>query len=158
MTTQTASASTSVPSSPDASLLNVLDFMENLCHVYQEERDAMELRDMRRFSDLQHIKVHLVSECEQRIQDMLGQHGTLKNANPGLKERIRSTQETLNKLAMESARNCKIRAESTRRIQERLLDAARHIMNKNQKRYGKNGMSETSSRHRPTATAINEAI
>ncbi|MEK7802442.1 MAG: hypothetical protein AAB276_08320 [Pseudomonadota bacterium] len=144
--------------SPEKSILCVLDHMENLCQVYQEESEALELRDMNRFAHIQYIKVGLVNECEQRINAIEAHKDAMKSLHPALKDRVQISQEKLNKLALESARNCKIRAESSRRVQERLLEAARHLMNQNQKRYNKQGKSPAASQNRPLATSINEAI
>lgn len=144
--------------SPEKSILCVLDHMENLCQVYQEESEALELRDMNRFTHIQYIKVGLVNECEQRINAIETHKNAMKSLNPALKNRVQESQEKLNKLALESARNCKIRAESSRRIQERLLEAARHLMNQSQRRYDKQGKTPTASKNRPVATSINEAI
>lgn len=151
-------ATTSQQFSAEKTLLVILGQMEQLIRVYEDERTALELRDMKAFVDIQGIKVQLATECEQHIAEVQAHASLTKLASPAIKERIYMAQKTLNALALESQRNCSLRAETTRRLQQRLLDAARYLVNKNQSRYTKRGKTAGADKNRPVATAINEAI
>lgn len=143
--------------SPERSLMNMLGFMEDLTTIYTEELNAIELRDMRRFAELQPAKDRLVKDCEATMAEIQKQPAALKTASPALKERVTIVENTLTQLAQKSQRACKVRAESARRVQDRLLDAARYIMLRDQSQYNNRGQTGT-SRNKPIATAINEAI
>lgn len=144
-------------SSSEKGLLDMLGYIEDLTSVYVEELQALELRDMKRFADIQMIKNRLVSHCEAHVHSLQRQSDALKMVSPALKERIVTAEATLTQLAQKSERECRIRAESSKRVQQRLLDAARLIMTRTKTRYDSRGMTNA-SRIKPDATAINEAI
>ena len=141
----------------ETSLMSMLGHMENLTSLYTEELNAIELRDMKRFAEIQPAKNRLVVDCEARMVELQKQPALLKTASPALKERVATVENTLSQLAKKSQRECKIRSESLRRVQQRLLDAARHMMSRDQSQYNNLGKTSTANT-RPVATAINEAI
>ncbi len=147
-----------MPPSYEQALLTMLNNMEELTSLYKVELDAIELRDMKRFGDLQHEKNRLVQDCEMRISEISKQSNLLKGVSPALKERIYLAETNLRDLASQSQRACKIRAESVKRVQERLLDAARNILMRDKTLYNKHGRTEGQPKNKPVATAINEAI
>ena len=143
---------------PEDVLLSMISNMEKLSALYEMELDAIELRDMKRFSDIQPEKNRLVQDCETRMSEINKYQPLLKSVNPVLKERVITAEINLRDLAQKSQRICQIRAESVRRVQERLLAAARHLLSQeNQPVYNNLGKTDVSNQ-KPTATAINEAI
>ena len=152
------STAPSTPPLHEKALLNMLSNMEALTALYHVELDAIELRDMKRFSDIQSEKNRLVQDCEVRMKDITQNHAFLKTINPTLKERIVTTETELRDLASKSQRLCQIREESIHRVQSRLLAAARHILEKDEKHLYNNRGTTDISKNKPIATAINEAI
>ncbi len=155
---QTSSPPTVDSTSSEKTLLAILDYMENLIALFEEEKSAFELRDMKKFSDIQYSKSQLVTECESRILNVQSDMVALKMVPSAMKERVATTQMKLDQMAEESKRNCKIRAESMERIQSRLLDAARQVIERNKTQYNARGQKAFLDRTRPVATAWNEAI
>lgn len=153
------SESMNMPMPPihEQALLSMLNNMEELSALYKTELDAIELRDMQLFSEIQPKKVRLVHDCETYMSEITKQPAIMKSVSPALKERIFTSEDTLRELATKSQRACKIRAESVKRVQERLLDAARLILARDQILYNKNGVTDA-SKNKPLSTAINEAI
>lgn len=153
------SESMNMPMPPvhEQALLSMLNNMEELTALYKIELDAIELRDMQLFSELQPKKVRLVQDCETHMTHITTQSSIMKSVSPALKERIFSSEDTLRELASKSQRACKIRAESVKRVQERLLDAARLILASDKKLYNKHGVTDP-TKTKPVSTAINEAI
>jgi D-ribose pyranose/furanose isomerase RbsD len=145
-----------MPPAHEQALLSMLSNMDQLTELYKAELDAIELRDMQLFSEIQPKKVRLVQDCENHMTQITGQAGMLKSVSPALKERIFTSEDNLRELATKSQRACKIRAESVKRVQERLLDAARHIMSRDRTMYNKHGMTDQ-SKTKPVSTAINQA-
>ncbi len=155
---QNLSSSASDINSSEKALSDVLNYMEKLIHLFEEEKSAFELRDMNKFSDIQYLKSQVVTECESRILGVHSNSAILKMVPAALKERVATTQMKLDRLAEESKHNCKIRAESMARIQSRLLDAARQVIERNKTQYNARGQKAFLDRNRPVATAWNEAI
>ncbi len=148
---------THASASSETSLISMLGYMEDLSSLYTEELNAIELRDMKRFAEIQPAKSRLVMSCEAKMAELQKQPTLLKAVSPALKERVSVAENTLSQLAQKSQRECRIRAESLRRVQQRLLDAARHIMMRDQAQYNNRGQTNNANT-RPVATAINEAI
>lgn len=146
-----------MPPLHEQALLSMIGNMEQLSSIYKVELDAIEVRDMQLFADIQAEKNKLVQDCEVHMLEIAKNSALLKMISPALKERVLDAEDNLRALALKSQHACKIRAESVRRIQERLLDAARHILMRDKSQYNKNGLTET-PRNKPVATAINEAI
>lgn len=154
---QSQSAQVPMPPPHEKALLNILDNMEELSTLYIQELDAIELRDMQKFSSLQPHKDRLVKDCEIRMSEISRQASLMKTISPALKERVVVAENTLRELAGKSQRACRVRAETMKRVQSRLLEAARHIMMADQKLYNSKGKSSV-GKNKPVATAINEAI
>lgn len=146
-----------MPPAHEQALLSMLNNMEELTALYKTELDAIELRDMQLFSEIQPKKVRLVQDCETHMTQITSQAAIMKSVSPALKERIFTSEDTLRDLATKSQRACKIRAESVKRVQERLLDAARLIMAREKTLYNKHGVADQ-SKGKPVSTAINQAI
>lgn len=145
------------PPAHEQALLSMLNNMEELTAIYKAELDAIELRDMQLFSELQPKKVRLVQDCENHMTQITNQTALMKSVSPALKERIFASEDHLRELASKSQRACKIRAESIKRVQERLLDAARLILAGDKALYNKHGLTDQ-SKMKPVSTAINQAI
>jgi D-ribose pyranose/furanose isomerase RbsD len=146
-----------MPPMHERALLSMIENMEKLSSIYKVELDAMEIRDMTLFSDIQSEKNKLVQECEIHIVEITKNSALIKNVSPAIKERALEAEHNLRTLAMKSKHACKIRAESVGRIQERLLEAARHAIMKDKNLYNKQGLTNM-PKNKPIATAINEAI
>lgn len=146
-----------MPPAHEQALLSMLNNMEELTEIYKAELDAIELRDMQLFSELQPKKVRLVQDCENHMTQITNQSALMKSVSPALKERIYASEDNLRELATKSQRACKIRAESVKRVQERLLDAARLILANDKTLYNKHGVTDQ-TKMKPISTAINQAI
>lgn len=153
----TQSMNTPMPPSHEQALLSMIGHMEQLSSIYKVELDAIELRDMKLFSDIQAKKNQLVQDCEAHMSEISKNSALLKTISPALKERVLTAEDNLRELALKSQHVCSIRAKSVRRIQERLLEAARHIMMRDKTLYNKHGVTD-SPRNKPVATAVNQAI
>jgi len=139
-------------------LQSVLEKMEQLCVLYTQEIDSLSVGDMRKFQEVQPEKLRLVRECELGVAEIGSNKDIIARCNSVLRERVLSTHATLSQLAEISKNSCDSRIRSMKRIQNRLLQAARLMVNKDKKNYGRNGKVEAPHTARPVATAINEAI
>lgn len=154
-----APAQASSPISQAERLLqSVMEKMEKLIVLFSQELDSLTANDMRKFQEVQPDKLRLIRDCEAGVAEIESKKDMIALCNPVLKERLISTHTTLSNLAEQSKIACESRARSVKRIQNRLLQAARLMVNKDKKNYGRNGKIETPAHNRPIATAINEAI
>lgn len=143
---------------PDLVLNHVLERMERLIIIHTQELDYLSVGDMQKFQSIQPEKLRLARDCETGIEEISSRQEEMNACDTILKQRLLSTHDTLRDLAIQSKNACQSRANSMKRIQDRLLQAARHVVKKReQKTYGRNGQT-TDSYNRPIATAINEAI
>ncbi|MDY0030148.1 MAG: hypothetical protein RBR86_09435 [Pseudobdellovibrionaceae bacterium] len=142
----------------DRLLQSVLDKMERLVILYTQEIDVLSVGDMGKFQLLQPEKIKLVRECETGIEEISQRKEEMNNCDGVLKSRILASHDSLQELAEISKRQCDARIRSVRRIQERLLDAARDKINKSGKGYGRTGRIDAHLSAKPLATAINEAV
>lgn len=143
---------------PEDLLQHVYERMEKLALVYAQELDALSANDMRKFQEIQPEKLKLVSDCEGGIDEIGRRKDDLAGCSVIVKERLKSMHATLLQLAEQSAHACRLRANSMRRLQDRLLHAARIMANETRSRYSRSGQMTDAARARPMATAINEAI
>ena len=146
-----------MPPAHEQALLAMLNNMEELTTLYKAELEAIAIRDMQSFSELQPKKERLVMDCEGYMGQITKNSAVLRTISPAMKERIFASEDNLRELATKSQRACKIRAESIKRVQERLLDAARLIMARDKTLYNKHGVTDP-TKQKAVATAINEAI
>ncbi len=150
--------SSSMNAAAENLLLGVLERLERLCVVYTQELDSLSVNDMHKFQNLQHEKMRLIRDCENGVAEIRTRQDEVALCSPALKERVLSAHGVLNELAIQSQHACDIRAKSMQRIQDRLLYAARAMVEKSGKRYGHKGKLHDYAGNRPMATAINEAI
>ncbi|HPQ50187.1 MAG: hypothetical protein KDJ26_02105 [Alphaproteobacteria bacterium] len=143
---------------PDRLIANVLEKMERLVVIYTQELDVLSAGDMARFQSLQPDKLKLIRDCELGIGEIAQRKDEIRASTSPLKAHLISTHDLLQDLALQSKRACESRAKSMKRIQDRLLDAARNVVNQSKKGYGRTGKARDITHQRPIATAINEAI
>lgn len=148
----------SLTSGAEHLLLGVLERLERLCVIYTQELDSLSVNDMHKFQNIQHEKMRLIRDCENGITEIRTRQSEVALCSPALKERVLKAHGQLNELAIQSQHACDIRAKSMQRIQDRLLHAARSMVEKSGKRYGHKGKLQDYAGNRPMATAINEAI
>ena len=144
------------PQQAENLLNNVMEKMEKLIVLFDQEQDSLVANDMRKFNDAQPEKLRLIRDCEMGVAEIQSQKEALDQCNPVLKDRLLSTHTMLSDIAEQSKRTYEARANSMKRIQERLLEAARTKIEQDSKHYGRNG--KTAPKTKPIATAINEAI
>ncbi len=141
--------------SPEKALLSMLDVMKGLKSIYREESDAVRKRDVQTFLKLQPSKEVYTRDYELLAKEIKARSASIKKADMHLRERLISEQHELTSLAEESICWCLRMADSLKRVQDRLIMAAREAIQKEKSGYGSSGEMDESGR--PVATAFNEA-
>lgn len=143
---------------PDVMLTQLLALMKELKSIYTKELSILQANDHQAFMALQPFKESLSRDYEIRIKEIQTLSTLVKQANPALRQQIIDEQAELAILADNAQGAAQRMALCMKRLQERLILAARHAINQEKIRYGAAGTLSESLTAKPIATAINEAI
>lgn len=147
-----------LPAPPEKLLSGLLTLMHDLKIVYTSEVDALKRNDTKAFLAVQPDKEILSRDYEIRVKEVQARSAAVKTVDAALREKIVVSQAELAVLADQSMRAAERMAESIRRLQDRLMGAARKAIAQEKIRYGAAGSMTESRASKPIATAINEAI
>ena len=141
--------------SPDKAMATMLGVMMGLKDLYRTETEAMRIHDVQKFLNLQPAKEAYTRDYEMLTKEIQARSASIKKSDSPLRDRLKAEQAELAVLAEESMTWSLRMAESMRRVQERLINAAREAIKSEKAAYASSGVIEDSSR--PVATAFNEA-
>lgn len=141
--------------SPDKAMATMLGVMMGLKDLYRKETEAMRLRDINKFLNLQPAKEAYTRDYEMLTKELQARSATIKKSDSPLRERLVAEQAELALLAEESMTWSLRMAESMRRVQDRLISAAREAMQQDKTNYSASGLMGDSGR--ATATAFSES-
>lgn len=141
--------------SSEKAMATMLGVMMGLKDLYRKESEAMKIRDMRKFLNLQPAKEAYTRDYESLTKELQARSSSIKKTDSPLRARLVAEQHELAALAEESMSRSLRMAESLRRVQERLIAAAREAIQKEKTNYcASGGMGDTG---RAAATAFNQA-
>ena len=143
-------------SSPDKLLAEVYGLIENLKDIYAKESAAMQARDIHEFLKLQPSKDLYTRDYELRVKEIKARSTSMKNADPVLRKKVIDAQIDMAILAENSMVFSLRMAESMKRVQHRLIDAARFALQQESTSYAASGTLDNGSKL--PATALNESI
>lgn len=153
---QSPSSSRLLNGSPDDMLSEILSLMLTLKKIYEAEHDAMTSRRLKDFVDLQASKDAATRDFELGIKAVRAKGESIREASPALREKLVSLQVELDVLAEQSMRWSMRMVESVRRMQVRLIEAARANMEKDSQKYNTRGsLHDTGTRVQ--STTINQS-
>lgn len=141
--------------SPEKAMATMLGVMMGLKDLYKKETDAMKTRDVKKFLNLQPAKEAYTRDYEMLTKELQARSSSIKKSDSPLRERLVAEQEELAALAEESMSLSLRMADSLRRVQERLIAAAREAIQQEKASYSPTG--EMGEMSRVSATAFNEA-
>lgn len=144
--------------SPEYVLTSLLGLMGSLKSIYTEEIDAMKRNDTKTFMELQPDKQALTRDYEMRVKEIQARAAAIKESDPILRQKVIAEQTELEILADRSQQAALRMAEGIRRLQERLMFAAREAIAQEKIQYTHRGSLHGADIGKPIATAINEAI
>jgi hypothetical protein len=152
-----ASSSLLLNGSPDDMLSEILALMLTLRRIYEAEHLAMNTRRLKDFVALQSEKEIATRNFEIGLKAVKAKGDTIKSASPALRETLILLQTDLDYLAEQSMKWSLRMVESVRRMQTRLIGAARAAMEKDKCLYNPRG-SMNDMGTRVQATAINQSF
>jgi hypothetical protein len=115
----------------------------------------MKTRNVDKFLSLQPVKEAYTRDYELLVKELQARSSTIKKMSSPLRDRIIAEQAELAVLAEQSMEWSLRMAESLKRVQERLIQAARESLQQDLPTYGAQGSFEDAGR--PVATAFNSA-
>ncbi len=143
-------------SSPDKLLSEVYNLIENLKDIYTKEIAAMDSRNIQDFLKLQPSKDLYTRDYELRVKEIKARSSAMKNADPALRKKVIDAQIDMAMMAENSMVFSLRMAESMKRVQHRLIDAARFALQQESTSYAASGTLDTGTKL--PATALNESI
>ena len=141
--------------SPEKAMATMLGVMLGLKDIYKKETEAMKNRDITRFVNLQPAKEAYTRDYEMLVKELQARSITIKKMESPLRERLVAEQHELAILAEESMSWSLRMAEAMRRVQDRLINAAREAMQSEKTNYAASGTIAASGK--TSATAFSEA-
>ncbi len=139
-------------------LIALLSLMRKLKSIYAGEVEALTRNDTQAFLSLQSDKMALSRDYELRVKEIQARGAAIKASDPALRQQIISEQSELHALADKSQSAALRMAEAMRRLQDRLIDAARQSVAQEKLQYTHRGSMNGPESGKPVATAINEDI
>lgn len=153
-TTQSPSSSLLLNGTADDTLREVLSIMLHLKEIYIAEQSAMKANKIKDFIALQPTRDNMMRDLEIGIKAVKAKGDGIKSASIDLRQKLIDLQAEIDTLA-EQSMNWSLRmVESIRRVQDRLIAAARASMQDDLNLYSRKGAMKQST-PRAQATAIN---
>ena len=141
--------------SAEKAMATMLGVMMGLKDLYRKETEAVKTRNVDKFLSLQPVKEAYTRDYELLVKELQARSSTIKKMSSPLRDRIIAEQAELAVLAEQSMEWSLRMAESLKRVQERLIQAARESLQQDLPTYGAQGSFEDAGR--PVATAFNSA-
>ncbi len=128
----------------------------HLKKIYEAEHQAMLARRLKDFVALQNDKDSATRNFEIGLKAVKAKGDAIRTASPALREQLISLQAELDVLAEQSMQWSLRMVESVRRMQVRLIEAARATIEKDKSLYNPRGTLDDMGT-RVQATAINQS-
>lgn len=157
MTSASAAPEGNLPSYPDRALEVFLSILLDLKHIHVQELDTLRNHDTKGFMDLQPRKILLARDYEIGAKEIMVRTESMKKADKALRDLVVKEQMELETLAHETERAINIMTLAVKRVNQRLIDAARHAMKQDKPNYDYKGTLNTPLKN-TNATAFNEAV
>lgn len=157
MTSTQPSYEGTLPSFPDRALEVFLSIMLDLKTVHLQEMDALNKKDMKAFMDLQSRKILLARDYEVGAKEIIVRTDNIKQASKPLRDLVIKEQMELQRVSEQTERVLQRMTTAVKRVNNRLIDAARHAVKQDKINYDHKGSIDSTSQ-RMTATAINESF
>ena len=146
-----------LPADADRALEVLLSLLLDLKNVQLQELEALKAQDMNAFMNLQPQKVRVARDYEIGVKEIMVRADMMKKASKPLRELVMKQQEEMTIIANKAERALLNASQAVRRVNERLMKAARAAVKIEKVNYDNKGSMGPSPR-RATATAISEAV
>lgn len=141
---------------PARAMQEMMDTMDELRAIYIEENAVLDKADADGFMALQDRKIALARRYQAGTTQLAGRKEEIRGVvTPALRDEVTRKQEEFSRIAADNLAALERMRKGTRRLSERLMDAARDTARKDQARYGARGHLEEQERR--VSIGLNES-
>ncbi len=123
----------------EKTMSTVIEMMGRLEALLKQENEALREMDRKKFLDLQLEKVTLAKNYEQEAQKLMELRGNIGRADENLKSSLKSSHEGFMAHADENLKVLLRKRDGAKRLNARIVDAARDVLVKKEELYDASG-------------------
>ena len=136
----------------------VMEMMGRLDALLKQENEALRVMDRKKFLDLQQEKVTLAKNYEQEAQKLIELRGNIGKANETLKADLKSKHSEFTESADENLKVLLRRRDGAKRLNARIVDAARDVLVKKEERYDSSGYIRGSQKNKSATSGMVDTV
>lgn len=142
-------------SNPDAAMLEMMQALDALRAVYDEENNALEASDTRRFMDLQERKIQAAHRYQETAAHVVDQREYLPSANPEILRQLEERHADFTAMTQKNLAYIERMNKTVKRLSERIVKSARDAALQDSASYSRRGTMYRNDR--PVSTGLNES-
>jgi len=125
---------------PNKAMSQMIVIIENLREQMEAETAALRETDTKSFMVVQEDKIGIARQYLDGMKDLLSRTEALKNADPALRSQLEEVRSSFGVAVQENLKALKLMNKGVKRLEERIIDAARREADKENKfAYGATG-------------------
>lgn len=146
---------TAASANPDAAMLEMMQALDALRAVYDEENNALEASDTRRFMDLQDRKIQAARRYHETAAQVVDQRENLSLANPEILRQLEKKHTDFTAMTEKNLAHIDRMNKTVKRLSERIVKSARDAALQDSASYSRRGTMYRNDR--PVSTGLNES-
>ncbi len=140
---------------PNAAMLEMMQALDALRAVYDEENNALEASDTRRFMDLQDRKIMAANRYHETAAQVVDQRENLSMANPDILRQLEEKHTDFAEMTQKNLAHIDRMNKTVKRLSERIVKSARDAALQDSASYSRRGTMYRNDR--PVSTGLNES-
>ena len=137
---------------------SVIHMMERLNAVIAKENGALRDLDRKQFLDLQMEKATLAKSYELEAQKLIALRGKIGRVDDVLKQELKGTHKSFSESTNENLKVLKQRGDSVRRLNARIVDAARQILVAEDEKYDASGQVGKKRSNQSVTSGLHDTV
>ena len=146
---------TTTAQNPNAAMLEMMQALDALRAVYDEENNALEASDTRRFMDLQDRKIQAAHRYHETAAQVVDQRENLSMANPEILRQLEERHTDFAAMTQKNLAHIDRMNKTVKRLSERIVKSARDAALQDSASYSRRGTMYRNDR--PVSTGLNES-
>ncbi len=144
-----------IPQNPNTAMLEMMQALDALRAVYDEENNALEASDTRRFMDLQERKIKAAHRYHETAAHVVDQREHLQAADPKIRRQLEEKHTDFAAMTQKNLAHIDRMNKTVKRLSERIVKSARDAALQDSASYSRRGTMYRNDR--PVSTGINES-
>lgn len=146
---------TTATANPNDAMLEMMQALDALRAVYDEENNALEASDTRRFMDLQDRKIQAAQRYHETAAHVVDQRAHLPSANPEILRQLEEKHADFSVMTQKNLAHIERMNKTVKRLSERIVKSARDAALQDSASYSRRGTMYRNDR--PVSTGLNES-